>query len=138
MGESLEKLRSLPGRKGAHRPIRLKRALQGLMWEKVGPLRNGDGLNEALKEIGNIRANTNDLNISMVKHLNTEVADAIELSHMLAAAAAIVLAALERKESRGAHVREDFPERDDESPVTNVLIGMDSGNCKCRRLEAGK
>jgi len=137
-GESLERLRSLPGRKGAHRPIKLKRALQSLMWDKVGPLRDGDGLTGALKEIENISADADDLAISPGERLNTEVVDAIELSHMLAAAEAIALSAIERKESRGAHVRADFPERDDESPVRNFLVSTDSGRCRCRSLEASK
>ena len=133
--EPLEKLRSLPGSKGAHRPIQLKRTLQRLMWENVGPLRDAEGLKEALSQIGNIRTQAQDLCVSEGGSYNTEAVDAIELPHMLASAEAIALSALERNESRGAHVRADHPERDDDSPVANTLIYKENGDLKTRRVE---
>lgn len=135
--QALEKVRSLFGASGNHRPVHLKRALQKLMWEKVGPLRDSCGLEEAIKEIGSIKKQAADLRISGPKSHNSEVADAIELSHMLATADAIVLSALERTESRGAHVCSDFPERDDKSPVKNMVVKMKDGVCEIRRVEVG-
>ncbi|GAB4336257.1 MAG: fumarate reductase subunit A [Candidatus Abyssubacteria bacterium] len=134
---ALEKVRSLFGASGNHRPIHLKRALQKLMWENVGPLRDPDGLEEAIKEIAGIRRQAADLRISGFKPHNSEVSDAIELSHMLDAADAIVLSALERTESRGAHVRSDYPERDDKSPVKNMVVRMRDGACEVSRVETG-
>ena len=133
--EPLEKLRALPGSKGNHRPIRLKRALQRLMWDNVGPLRDAEGLKEALSQIRNIRTQAQDLCVSEGGSYNTEAVDAMELSHMLASAEAIALSAVERTESRGAHVRADYPERDDDSPVANTLIYKENGALKTRRVE---
>ena len=48
------------GSNGANRPVHLKRALQKLMWEDVGPLRGGDGLKRALEEIERIKALIDD------------------------------------------------------------------------------
>jgi len=135
--EPIERLRSLPGSKGAHRPIHLKRALQKLMWESVGPLRDGDGLRQALEEIASIREQAGDLCISDIKRHNTELVDTIELPHMLATADTIALSALERTESRGAHVRSDFPERDDESPVMNMVVRMENGQSAVRCAGVG-
>jgi len=136
--ESIDRLRSLRGAKGGHRPIEVKRRLQKLMWERAGPLRDAEGLKRALEGIESIRGQARDLRIADHSRCNQEVTDAIELSHMLAAAQAIALSALERRESRGAHVRSDFPERDDENPVCNVIVEMQSDVCKARKAETGK
>jgi succinate dehydrogenase/fumarate reductase flavoprotein subunit len=57
---------------------------------------------------------------------------------MLASAEAIVASALERTESRGAHVRADFPDHDTTKPVQNVLVEMSDGECKTKCMEAGE
>jgi fumarate reductase (CoM/CoB) subunit A len=136
--EATDRLRSLPGLNGHNRPIELKRKLQTLMWERVGPLRDGAGLNLALEEIESIREDARDLRIADFSRCNQEITDAIELPHMLAAAEAIAVSALERRESRGAHVRADFPDHDAERPVQNILVEMSNGACTIRRMEAGE
>jgi succinate dehydrogenase/fumarate reductase flavoprotein subunit len=135
--EPLDRLASLFGSTGSKRPIELKRGLQSLMWERVGPLRNHTGLGEALAEIASTRKRAQDLRISGTRPWNTEAVDAIELSHMLASAEAIAASAIERRESRGAHVRSEFPERDDERPVRNMIVEMRDGSCEVRSEEAG-
>ena len=135
--EPLERLRALPGSKGSNRPIHLKRELQKLMWENVGPLRDGTGLKEALARIEDMKERSRDLGVSDAGGYNTEAVDAIELPHMLATAEAIALSALGRDESRGAHVREDFPDRNDNSPVVNMVVERKNGDCTARRMEAG-
>jgi L-aspartate oxidase len=77
-------------------PVRREK-LQQLMWEKVGIYRNEAGLREALAQ----------LNCWSVA--GTSVHD-LETANLLALAKVIVVAALERRESRGAHYRNDFPE----------------------------
>jgi fumarate reductase (CoM/CoB) subunit A len=136
--EPLEKLHALPGSSGTHRPIHLKRALQRLMWERVGPLRSAAGLEAALAEIETIEEQARDLEISEIRRCNAEVADAVELSHMLATARVIAASALARTESRGAHVRSDFPERDDAEPVRNMVVRMRNGECSLRAVVSGE
>jgi succinate dehydrogenase/fumarate reductase flavoprotein subunit len=136
--EPLEKLRALNGSGGTHRPIHLKRTLQRLMWERVGPLRTGADLEAALEEIATIEQQAQDLQISEVRRVNAEVADAVTLSHMLATARTIAVSALERTESRGAHVRSDFPERDDAGPVKNTVVRMRDGECELRQVVSGE
>jgi succinate dehydrogenase/fumarate reductase flavoprotein subunit len=128
----LEKLQALRGARGTHRPIHLKRALQRLMWERVGPLREATGLEDALEEISSIEQQSRDLRISEIRRCNAEVADALELPHMLATARAIAMSAIGRTESRGAHVRSDFPDRDDAGPVKNMVVRMIDGECSLR------
>ena len=136
--ESIERLETLCGSQGTHHPIRLKRSLQKLMWEKAGPLRNADDLKKGLGEVEDIKKQSTDLRTSDIKRCNHEVVDAIELRHMIASAEAIIVSALERTESRGAHLRSDFPERDDQSPVVNMVVEKKNGNCEVRRVEAGE
>jgi succinate dehydrogenase/fumarate reductase flavoprotein subunit len=131
----LEKLRALSGASGRHRPVTIKRELQTLMWEKVGPLRDTEGLDEALARIHDLRQKTSDLRIGGPVRYNTEATDAIELPHMLSTAEAIVLSAIERAESRGAHVRSDFPERDDALQRVNMAVEMSGGRPHVRRVE---
>lgn len=136
--EPLEKLESLRGLRGTHRPIHLKRALQRLMWERVGPLREATGLEEALRGIGSIEEQARDLRTCEIRRCNSEVSDAVELSHMLATARVIALSALGRTESRGAHVRSDFPERDEQDPVKNMVAMMREGECRLRQVAIGE
>jgi succinate dehydrogenase/fumarate reductase flavoprotein subunit len=136
--EAIERLRSLRGAKGAHRPIDLKKRLRELTWEKIGPLRDADGLQEALDGIEAIRKDSEDLCVAELKECNFDLLDAIELPHMLATAEAMAISSLERRESRGAHVRSDFPERDDLNPVTNMVVDRHHGRCRLRTMEAGQ
>ena len=64
------------------------------MWERVGPLREAAGLEDALEEIETIEEQAQDLQISGIRRCNAEVADAVELPHMLATARAIAISAL--------------------------------------------
>ncbi len=137
-GEALDRLRSLPGSRGSRRPVDAKRSLQRLMWNRVGPLRDDEALRQALEGIEMLKGQAGDLCITGFGRCNQEITDAIELPHMIASAEAIALSARERRESRGAHVRSDFPERDEESPVRNVLVEMKNGTCTTRFMEAGK
>jgi L-aspartate oxidase len=78
--------------------------LQQLMWQKAGLLRDGEDLREAKAELGEIEAELPlDLNRA-----------SLELRSLHAIGTLIVDAALAREESRGAHYRKDFPQRDDE------------------------
>jgi succinate dehydrogenase / fumarate reductase flavoprotein subunit len=51
--------------------------------------------------------------------------DVIELGYMLDLAEAITMGALQRKESRGAHAREDYPKRDDQNFLSHTMIRLD-------------
>ncbi|MDO8721765.1 MAG: hypothetical protein Q7J31_06000, partial [Syntrophales bacterium] len=57
---------------------------------------------------------------------NTELLDALELRFMLPVAKSVALSALARKESRGAHVRLDYPERDDRHWLKNIIVNRNA------------
>ena len=89
--------------------------LKELMWTKVGMFRNGADLGEALTDIRAKRqTGLQNLAVSAEAIHNTSVVEWFELRNGLLALEALALAALSRRESRGAHQRDDYPETLDE------------------------
>jgi succinate dehydrogenase / fumarate reductase flavoprotein subunit len=78
---------------------------------------------EILKDLRNRYKNIRIADKSKI--FNTELQEAIEFGHMLDYSLFIVASALDRKESRGAHFREDFPTRDDENFLKHTMAYMD-------------
>jgi succinate dehydrogenase/fumarate reductase flavoprotein subunit len=89
------------------------RELQGLMWDDVGVLRTEDGMRRALARIRAMRADARD---AIGHHgdgrFDMELQDVFDLRAALLCAETVALAALQRRESRGAHQREDLPAAD--------------------------
>jgi succinate dehydrogenase / fumarate reductase flavoprotein subunit len=80
-------------------------------------------LNEALETIRELKISY--ANISLQDKgscFNRDLLDAIELGHMLDQAEVIAMGALYREESRGAHCREDFPDRNDEKFLCHTMV----------------
>ena len=101
--------------------IRLE--MQETMEEGVGIYRDGGSLGVSADKVSELKERFKDIAISdHSRTFNTEVPAAIELSFMLDVAEAMIHSALFRTESRGAHQRNDFPERDDEKFLAHSLI----------------
>ena len=93
--------------------LALSHELRQLMWEQVGPLRDGAGLDGAAERIRRMRSEAlPDLAVPACGAYDTGLADWYTLRAGLEVAEAITATALARRESRGAHQREDFPESD--------------------------
>lgn len=99
-----ERTQTVPSRLSEKDLEALTLGLKALMWEKVGILRDGKGLGEAISAIRGMRKD-----FGFTPRNEHE----IELSNMLQVSELIAGAALERTESRGAHYRTDFPAQDD-------------------------
>ena len=91
-------------------PAAVEDGIQDLMWTHAGPFRSGDKLEEALATLRSHREQLGDLAISPGDIFNMDLQDWYELKAMLRSAEAVVLAALNRAESRGAHQRLDVPQ----------------------------
>lgn len=115
------------GKSGKNRPLELKQELQSLLWEKVGPVRDATRIESALAQIAELKELQADLTVSSHREFNTEWIDTLELKQMLIVGEAISRSAAERKESRGGHVRLDYPDRDDKNPPKNIIVRMVDG-----------
>jgi succinate dehydrogenase / fumarate reductase flavoprotein subunit len=106
-------------------PIRAE--LQESMMENVSVFRQKDSLSTALTKIAQLKERYLDLSIQdKGSCFNRDLLDAIELGHLLDLAEVITRSALNREESRGAHSREDFPERDDKKFLVHTMARHDA------------
>ncbi|MCD6433835.1 MAG: succinate dehydrogenase flavoprotein subunit [Sulfurimonas sp.] len=104
----------------------LREELQQCMSDNAGAFRTNDTLEIAIAKIKELRNRFKDIRIKdKSKLFNTELQEAIEFGHMLDYSAFIVESAIARKESRGAHYREDFDTRDDENFLKHTMAYMD-------------
>jgi succinate dehydrogenase / fumarate reductase flavoprotein subunit len=111
---------------GGERSYKLAADLGAVMSEKVGIFRIKDELAEALDEVIRIKKRYKKVTISCAdKHMNYELLNALELEYMLEVAHTIVVGALLREESRGAHFRRDFTARDDKEWLKHTVATMD-------------
>ncbi|MEJ2068174.1 MAG: FAD-binding protein, partial [Deltaproteobacteria bacterium] len=100
---------------GQERYAEIRDTLRVLMMEKVGVFRNEKGLTEAIEELKELRHRAGHLALcSKSLIMNVELIQLWELEHLLDISLVIAQSALARKESRGAHYREDYPERSPE------------------------
>jgi fumarate reductase flavoprotein subunit len=101
----------------------LREEMQTTMEESAGIYRNGEALRRGADKLRDLRERFRAVAIDdHSQTFNTERTSALELSFMLDVAEAIVNSALRREESRGAHQRTDFPERDDRRFLSHSLV----------------
>ena len=100
-------------REGTIKPQDMKKEIQQLMWDNVSIVRNEFKLRHALKRLMKMREELKDLDVKNVKQYNESLIAALEVINMVDICILIVKSAILRRESRGAHYREDFPESDD-------------------------
>jgi succinate dehydrogenase / fumarate reductase flavoprotein subunit len=107
----------------------LLKELQNLMEEGAGIVRSERAAMETLKKLNNVRSRLNDVKISDGGRIyNMELRELLELDGMLLAAEAVLLGALLRQESRGAHYRVDFQSRDDKRWLVHSVYFLYGGN----------
>jgi len=100
----------------------LRKEMLHTMEEHAGIYRGGEGLAAACARLGELRRRYRNLELHDKTNVyNTDLLQALELGSMLDCAEAVVQSAAARKESRGAHQRLDFPERDDKKYLRHSL-----------------
>ena len=105
---------------------RIRAELQESMMENVSVFRQKDTLKKTRDKIKRLKKRYQNLSIQDKGHcFNRDLLDAIELGHLLDLAEVITRGALYREESRGAHFREDFPNRDDINFLVHTLTRYD-------------
>jgi len=110
-------------------PAKLKEKLRTVMWEKAGVEKNASDLRSALDDIEQIRADLlPGMKISNTgKSVNYEWLDAIDLVNMIDVCELVIHSSLERKESRGPFIRQDFPLTDNDNWLAANILKK-SGN----------
>ncbi|MEE9358270.1 succinate dehydrogenase flavoprotein subunit [Candidatus Vondammii sp. HM_W22] len=104
-------------------PVReLRDEFRKVMEDHAGVFRTDEVMSEGVTRIKEIREKLKDVRLTdQSKVFNTARAEALELENLIDIGMAIVLSALERKESRGAHSRPDYPDRDDKNWMKHSL-----------------
>ena len=107
---------------GGENPYTIHQDLQECMQSLVGIIRTEGELKKALEEIAGLRARAARVRVEGTRHYNPGWHLALDLYSLLTVSEAVTLAALERKESRGGHTREDYPKMDPEFGRVNVVV----------------
>lgn len=120
---------------GNENPFQLQAHLQDHMQELVGIVRVESELTQAIDIIQKVKAQSEMAACGGNRGYNPGWHTALELMHMLTVAEAIARAAKERKESRGGHFREDFPDKSEEFGKINISIRKGAnGNMEVNKI----
>ena len=116
---------------GTERIAVLRKKLQDEMDRKAQVFRTEESLGEVLDVIEELRERFKNIHVDdKGKRYNTDLLEAVELGFLLDIAEVVVVTARNRKESRGGHMRDDFPQRDDEQYMQHTMayLSGDAGS----------
>ncbi len=115
-------------------PFQVQYDLQEMMQELVGIVRNEEELLKAKDELKKLLERVNNVKVIGNREYNNGWHTALDLKNLLTVSEAVTLSAIQRKESRGAHFREDYPEKNDQNGKFNSVIRKGSDG----QMEIGK
>ena len=113
--------------KGNENPYTIHADLQETMQNLVGIIRVESELRQALEIIQKLKQRTRNVKVEGNRQYNPGWHLALDLHSLLTFAEAATLAAIERKESRGGHTRDDYPNTDAKFAKVNVIVRMKNG-----------
>jgi succinate dehydrogenase / fumarate reductase flavoprotein subunit len=123
-------------RSDGENPYSIQRDLQEAMQHLVGIVRNETEMREALERIGKFKSRAEEAAVTGNREYNPGWHTALDLKNLLTVSEAITRAALERKESRGAQFRDDYPGKDDTFGKVNTIVSKADNGSMQIRLEA--
>jgi succinate dehydrogenase / fumarate reductase flavoprotein subunit len=141
---ALHSLNKLNESTSGHEVSSVKRELQEVMQNYFGVFRRGDYMEKGVSALEEIREKIDNLHLQdKSAAFNTNRVEAIELKNLFEVAEATAISSLQRTESRGAHAREDYPDRDDENWLchslydpTSKILGKRKVNFEPNQVEA--
>jgi succinate dehydrogenase / fumarate reductase flavoprotein subunit len=123
------------GGSGGENPYAVQRDLQESMQDLVGIVRNETEMRQALERIGELKRRAEHATVMGNREYNPGWHTALDLGNLLIISEAITRAALERKESRGAQFRDDYPNKDEWFSNVNTIISEQPDGSMQVRLE---
>ncbi|MFN8581120.1 MAG: FAD-binding protein [Gemmatimonadaceae bacterium] len=110
-------------------PYQIQHELQDLMQDLVGIVRREEEMQSALQRIGALRERAAHVSVAGNREYNPGWHTALDLDNLLTVSEAITRSAIDRRESRGGHFRDDFPNKDPEAQRYNIVVrrGADGG-----------
>jgi succinate dehydrogenase / fumarate reductase flavoprotein subunit len=103
-------------------PFDVQRDLQGTMQDLVGIVRREDEMARALETIGTFQERARRVKVTGNREYNPGWHAALDLTNLLTCSEAVTRSAIERKESRGGHFRDDYPKKDEACATFNIVV----------------
>jgi succinate dehydrogenase / fumarate reductase, flavoprotein subunit len=123
------------GRSSNENPYQVQKDLQDTMQNLVGIVRNENEMREALEKVGDFKKRAENAAVTGNREYNPGWHTALDLKNLLIVSEAITRAALERKESRGAQFRDDYPDKTEQFAKVNTIIAKAADGSMQLRLE---
>lgn len=111
---------------GGGQAEKIRASMKSVMMDGVGIYRRGDEMAEAVRQIQGLRQAVSQIGVAdKSRPYNTDLLELLELQNLLDLSLFTAISALNRRETRGAHAREDFPDRDDRTHLKHTLGWLD-------------
>lgn len=115
--------------KGKTPSAEIRLQMQHVMQRHAAVFRSSQSLTEGVEKMDHIAANMTDLSLKDTSLIwNTDLVEALELDNLMSQALVTVRSADLRKESRGAHAHENYPDRDDQNWMKHTVMWLDENN----------